>query len=97
MNVEQTLFYSEMRKIQDFAIGKTLCKKDKYEDMEEMLEDITYDVIYMMCEMIDGYRNNLIKYSMINIKNGNVVNDEIALHDWCEGYLRCTSIQHDSC
>ena len=85
MNAEQTLFYSEIRKIQDFAIGKTLCKKDKYEDMEEMLED-------MMCEMMDGYRSNLIKYSMINIKSGNVVNEEIALHDWCEGYLRCTSI-----
>lgn len=55
-----------------------------------MLEDITYDVIYMICEMIDGYRNNLIKYNVVNVNNNNVVNDRIELHDWCEEYLRCT-------
>ena len=57
-----------------------------------MLEDVTYDVIYMICEMIDGYRNDLIKYNIVNVKNDNVINDKIALHDWCEEYLRCTDI-----
>lgn len=92
MNDEQILFYEELRKIQDFAIGTSLCRQNKYENIEDMLEDITYDVIYMICEMIDGYRHNLIKYKIVNIKNDKVVNDKIELHDWCEGYLRCTDI-----
>lgn len=92
MNEEQKKFYDELRKIQDFAIGTSLCKQNKYKKTEDMLEDITYDVIYMICEMIDGYRNDLIKYDIINVKNNKVVNDKFALHDWCEGYLRCTDI-----
>ena len=92
MNDEQRTFYNELRKIQDFAIGNTLSKQSKYRKTEEMLEDATYDVIYMICEMIDGYRNDFVKYNIINVKNDNVVNDKIALHDWCEGYLRCTDI-----
>ena len=92
MNDEQRTFYNELRKIQDFAIGNTLSKQSKYRKTEEMLEDATYDVIYMICEMIDGYRNDLIKYNIMNIKNNKVLNDKIALHDWCEEYLRCTDI-----
>lgn len=92
MNEEQKNFYIELRKIQDFAIGTSLCKQSNYKKTEDMLEDITYDVIYMICEMIDGYRNDLIKYNIVNVKNDNVINDKIALHDWCEEYLRCTDI-----
>ena len=63
MNEEQKKFYNELSKIQDFVIGASLCKQNKYEKTEDMLEDITYDIIYMICEMIDGYRNESIKYS----------------------------------
>lgn len=90
MSEEQKNFYNELKKIQDFAIGTSLCKQSNYKKTEDMLEDITYDVIYMICEMIDGYRNDLIKYNIVNAKNGNIMNDKIALHDWCEEYLRCT-------
>lgn len=92
MNEEQIAFYKELRKIQDFAIGTALSKQSKYKKTEDMLEDITYDVMYMICEMVDGYRNDLIKYNLVNIKNENVLNEEFSLHDWCEKYLRCTDI-----
>lgn len=93
MNEEQKLFYMELRKIQDFAIGKSLCKQIQYSETEDMLEDITYDVLYMVCEMIDGYRNNLIKYNIINLKSNSNINENISLHDWCEEFLRCTDVQ----
>lgn len=92
MNDEQKIFYNELRKIQDYAIGVSLCKQNKYIKTEDMLEDITYEVIYMICEMIDGYRNDLMKYNIINTKTDKVLNYKIALHDWCEEYLRCTDI-----
>lgn len=88
MTDEQKLFYEELRKIQEFAVGFTMAQKDKYSSTEEMLEDITYDMTYMFCELIDGYRNNEIKYNLVNIKNDNLVNDNIELHDWCEAFLR---------
>lgn len=91
MNEEQKKFFDELRKIQDFAIGVSLCKEGKYQKTEDMLEDITYDVIYMICEMIDGYRNDLIKYNVVDVKNNKIINDGMALHDWCEEYLRCTN------
>lgn len=90
MNEEQKNFFNELRKIQDFAIGTSLCKQGKYKKTEDMLEDITYDVIYMICEMMDGYRSDLIKCNVVNAKSNNAINDGIALHDWCEEYLRCT-------
>jgi len=46
----------------------------------------------MICEIIDGYRNDLIKYNIINMKNNKVMNYKIELHDWCEGYLRSADI-----
>lgn len=90
MDDEKIIFYNELRKIQDYAIGVSLSKRNKYKQIDEMLEDITYDVIYRICEMIDGYRNDLIEYSLVNKRNSKVVNDGFALHDWCEAYLRCT-------
>lgn len=90
MDDEKKKFYNELRKIQDYAIGVSLSKRNEYEHIDDMLEDITYDVIYRICEMIDGYRNDLIEYSLVNKRNGKVVNDGFSLHDWCEAYLRCT-------
>ena len=92
MKSEKEIFFSELRKIQDFAIGTSLCKQNKYQKIEDMLEDITYDVIFMMCEMIDGYRNSSIKYKIVNMNNNNILNDKNALHDECEAFLRCTDI-----
>lgn len=92
MDDEKEIFYNELRKIQNFAIGTGLSKQSDYKNIEDMLADVTYDVIYKICEMIDGYRNDLIKYSLVNKQNNNVVNDNFTLHDWCEAYLRCTDI-----
>lgn len=92
MDSEIELFYKELRRIQDLAIGTVLCKESKYEKTQDMLEDITYEVIYMMCELIDGYRNNLVKYNLVNVQDNNIVNKKFELHNWCEEYLRCTNI-----
>lgn len=59
---EQELFFEELRRMQDFVIGVSLCKQDKYKNTEEMLEDVTYEAICRMCAIIDGYGNNSTKY-----------------------------------
>lgn len=92
MDNEKIMFYSELRRIQDLAIGTSLSKQSDYKKIEDVLEDVTYDIIYMMCEMIDGYRNNSIKYRLVNEKSDSIVNDGFTLHDWCEAYLRCSDV-----
>ena len=92
MDEEIKLFYNELRKIQDLTIGMSLSKVNFYEKTEDMLEDITYNTIYKICELLDGYRNELIKYKLINAKSNYIVNDGFELHDWCEEFLRCTDI-----
>ena len=54
-----------------------MSQKDKYSSTEEMLEDITYDMTYMFCELIDGYRNNEIKYNLVNNNQQLLLNDII--------------------
>lgn len=89
---EQELFFEELRGIQDFVVGLSLCKQDKYKNTEEMLEDITYEAIYRVFEMIDGYGNNSTKYKLVNTQNGNTLNEDFELHDRCADYLRYTDI-----
>lgn len=92
MSAEQELFFKELRRIQDYVIGVSLCKQDKYKNTEELLEDATYEAICGMCEMIDGYGHDSRKYKLVNTSNGNTLNDNLELHDQCEDYLRCTDI-----
>ena len=87
---EQELFFEELRRMQDFVIGVSLCKQDKYKNTEEMLEDVTYEAICRMCAIIDGYGNNSTKYKLVNTQNGSTLNDNLELHDQCVDYLRCT-------
>lgn len=88
MTDEQTNLYEELRKIQDYAINVTLAKEKEYARTEEMLIDISYEIIYRCMELIDGYKNKEIKYSLKNVKSGNVVNDNVDLHNYCEEYLQ---------
>ena len=88
MTDEQIRFFGELRKIQDSMINITLCQEKKYHTTEEMLIDISYDIIYRCMELIDGYRNDNIKYLLKNIQSGEVVNENIDLHNYCEEYLK---------
>ena len=86
---DQELFLEELRGIQDFVIEVSLCKQDEYKNTEEMLKGVTYETIYRVCEMIDGYGHNSTKYKLVNTQNGNVLNEKLELHDQCADYLRC--------
>ena len=88
MTDEQIKFFKELRKIQDFAVGVTLCREKGYQTTEEMLIDITYETIYMCMDLIDGYSDNNIKYLLKNTQSGEVVNENVDLHNYCEEYLK---------
>lgn len=87
MTKEQTLFFNELRNIQDFVIDISLSDFEKYEKREDMLKDITYEVIYRIMELLDGYGNDLVKCDIINIKTGNIINKDIEMHDMCATFI----------
>lgn len=89
---EKEEFFNEIKLIQDLAINIVLSNIEKYNSSEDVLKDATYETIYRMMELIDGYRNKNIKYNICNVNSGRSVNENIELHDLCEEYLQCTDI-----
>ena len=54
MTKEQELFWQEIKKIQDCVVNITLSKISQYDDMENLLNDVTYETIYAVMELLDG-------------------------------------------
>ena len=52
-----------------------------------MLKDVTYETIYRLMELLDGYRNESIKQNLVNIKTGNILNEHIEMHDLRADFL----------
>ena len=50
LNKEQSIFFNELAHIQDYCINVTLSKEDKYCSTEELLKDVTSEVIYRIME-----------------------------------------------
>lgn len=88
MSDEQIKFYKELSEIQDFVVNVTLSKEKEYDGTEDMLIDISYEIIYKCMELIDGYRNKNVKYEIKNLQSGEVINENVDLHNYCEEYLQ---------
>ncbi|MEH2929706.1 hypothetical protein VSQ48_07300 [Candidatus Ventrimonas sp. KK005] len=92
MKSEQELFWEEVQKIQYSVVNVFLLKMSKYNDMSMLLNDVTYETIYNLMELIDGLRNINIKGEILSLSSGNRINSNICLHDCCEEYLDCSDI-----
>ena len=92
MKREQEIFWKEIQKIQDYVVNVSLSKIPKYNDMEKLLNDVTYETIYGIMELLDGYRNHDIRGDIINVPSGMSINSGVELHDSCEEYLSCSDI-----
>ena len=85
MTEQQMLFFEELSYIQEYCVNVGLCNSEK--NNEDLLKDVTSDVIYRIMELIDGYACELPKFMLINTKTGEKLNDGIELHDKCVEYL----------
>ena len=92
MKSEQELFWEEVQKIQYSVVNVFLLKMSNYNDMSMLLNDVTYETIYNLMELIDGLRNINIKGEILSLSSGNRINSNICLHDCCEEYLDCSDI-----
>ncbi len=92
MTKEQELFWKEIQKIQDYVVNVSLSKISKYDDSEKLLNDVTYETIYAIMELLDGYKNDNLRGDVINRSTGHCINSNINLHNFCEEYLNCSDI-----
>ena len=92
MKQQQELFWKEVRKIQDYVVNITLSKMSEYDDMEKLLNDVTYETIYGIMELLDGHKSNDLRGEVIDNLTGCSINSDIELHNYCEDYLNCSDI-----
>lgn len=92
MTSEQESFWNEVKKIQDLVVNVTLSKISKYDDAEKILNDVTYETIYGIMELLDGHKNINLRGEVINKIAGCSINKNIELHNYCEEYLKCSDI-----
>ena len=90
MTREQELFWQEVKKIQDYAVNVSLSKISQYDDMEKLLNDVTYETIYGIMELLDGHKNINLRGDIINKLTGDSINSKIELHNYCEECLNCS-------
>ncbi len=80
-------FFKSIQSIQKDIINVMLIKSDKYNNVQEMLEDTTYETIYALLAMLDGFGPDKIKYEIKNTQNNTIENESTTLHDKCEEFL----------
>lgn len=86
MTKHQIIFFQELSYIQEYCVNVTLSKERKYANTEELLKDVTCEVIYRIMELLDGY-GNLERCNIINTVTGESINSGIELHDKCMEFL----------
>lgn len=87
MKREQIKFFEELAYIQEYCVNVSLSKADKYCNTEELLKDVTGEVIYRIMELIDGYGRELQRCNIVSTVTGEVINEGIELHDKCVEFL----------
>ena len=91
LNDFQIEFMHALTAIQEECVQTSLCQN--HQSLENILYDVTYDVIVRIMELLEGYANTDIgKLTVICDKSGERLtqNPKIELHDVVCDYLQAT-------
>lgn len=84
MTDKQALFFQELKTIQEQAVNMNIHQSDLTK--EELLFNVSYDTLFLMMELLDGYRNMNLELSDKESKE--VLNKNIQLHDGVTDFLK---------
>lgn len=89
-NKFQHEFFKYISDIQDVEVQIALSKYKNGDDIENLLLDVTYNVIVEIMTMIDGYYRDSTRLDVINTETGNKLNENpfIELHDSICDYIK---------
>lgn len=88
----QMEFFNELKLIQDVVVNIMLSNERKYTDTEDLLIDTTYETIYKILELMDGYGINQKKYEVKDIMTEEIINKTVSIHNMCEATLSHTDL-----
>ena len=80
-------FWRQLQILQDEIVCSYVSRLEKEKSVDYY--EITFDTIYFMLEMIDGYRGSNLGICLVDKESGQIINQDRFLHDRCEKYLRC--------
>lgn len=87
MTSQQDIFFKELAYIQEYCINVRLGREKNFSNIEELLKDVTFEVIYRIMELLDGYGGELPRCNIVNSATCEIINQGIELHDKCVEFL----------
>ncbi|MFJ8462239.1 hypothetical protein ACIQ57_24515 [Lysinibacillus xylanilyticus] len=91
MNPNQEIFFRALHDIQEeviqIALSKCKCKCS-CENIEALLYDVTYDTIFNIMELIDGYTKDNLQLDIIDQYSKKSLKENIQLHDVCVDFIK---------
>ena len=84
---KQTAFFNALGEIQEAAVQSSLNGLGTPET-ERLLYDVTFETIYGILELMDGYVKENLKFDLIDKENGGSINENIQLHDVCVDFIQ---------
>ena len=90
INKEKETFLKQISKIQDEQINIFLTQIGEFENnkLRTEYENFSYEIIYRIMELLDGYYNSKLKYELKNIINNTIINKKSNFHDLCTIFLK---------
>ncbi|HFI0102247.1 TPA: hypothetical protein ACGORV_002311 [Streptococcus suis] len=84
MTEAQNNFLTELKIIQEQAVIMNSGQSNLFEN--EKLFNVSYDTLYLVMELLDGYRG--INISLLDNDHQEFLNDRIQLHDKIANFLQ---------
>jgi hypothetical protein len=87
LSSSQELFFNTLHEIQEEVV-QTALSKCSCENAERLLYDVTYDTIYSIMELIDGYTKDNLQLDIIEKESKKSLKENIQLHDVCVDFIK---------
>jgi hypothetical protein len=88
MHLIQKEFFKTLKSIQEEIVYSSLSSYKNEVANDDFLFSVTYDTIYKIMELIDGYYAPNLKLDLIDNNSGKSLKADIELHDSCASYLK---------
>ncbi|WLR42512.1 hypothetical protein LC087_17750 [Bacillus carboniphilus] len=87
LKATQELFFTALHEIQE-EVFQVALNKNNCENVEKLLYDVTYETIYSIMELFDGYTKENLQLDIIEKENEKSLKENIQLHDICVDYIK---------
>ncbi len=90
VNIENTRekMFEILAGIQELAVVRAQNNLNNGDDFNSIFNELTYETIYYVMEMIDGYTSSEVKIDLVDRETNTSLREGCELHDLCSKYLK---------